>query len=123
MTNIDEYGTKKWYKHGKLHREDGPAIEYHDGNKEWYINDILHREDGPAIITQDGYSFWYNHGVPHRLDGPAKIYSDGTKLWFINNIPINDEIYPWAKNNDIDLDNLTDVDKVLIKLTWADYGN
>ena len=24
---------------GKLHREDGPAIEYADGNKFWYLND------------------------------------------------------------------------------------
>ena len=24
---------------GKLHREDGPAIEYKDGYKEWYLND------------------------------------------------------------------------------------
>ena len=34
---------------GKLHREDGPAIEDSDGDKYWYLNDKLHREDGPAI--------------------------------------------------------------------------
>ena len=28
---IDEYGTKYWYKDGKLHRDDGPAIEYING--------------------------------------------------------------------------------------------
>lgn len=27
------YGTKRWYLDGKLHREDGPAIEYVDGGE------------------------------------------------------------------------------------------
>lgn len=30
--------TKKWYKNGKLHRDDGPAVEYSDGYKEWFLN-------------------------------------------------------------------------------------
>lgn len=36
---IDYYGTKIWKLNGKLHREDGPAIEWADGRKEWWIND------------------------------------------------------------------------------------
>ena len=31
-------GTKYWYQNDKLHRSDGPAIEYPDGTKMWYIN-------------------------------------------------------------------------------------
>ena len=31
-------GDKSWYLNGKLHREDGPAIEYADGNKFWFLN-------------------------------------------------------------------------------------
>ena len=31
-------GTKEWWLNGKLHREDGPAIEYANGNKEWCLN-------------------------------------------------------------------------------------
>jgi hypothetical protein len=31
-------GSKWWYQHGQLHREDGPAIEYADGTKYWFIN-------------------------------------------------------------------------------------
>ncbi len=30
-------GTKYWYKNGKLHREDGPAIEWADGEKRWWL--------------------------------------------------------------------------------------
>ena len=42
-------GTKEWWLNGKLHREDGPAVERANGNKAWFLNDKLHREDGPAV--------------------------------------------------------------------------
>ena len=32
-------GSKFWCLKGKLHREDGPAIEWANGDKEWYLND------------------------------------------------------------------------------------
>jgi len=31
-------GTKVWWLNGKLHREDGPAIEWSNGTKEWWLN-------------------------------------------------------------------------------------
>jgi hypothetical protein len=43
----------------KLHRTDGPAIEYSDGNKYWYINGKCHREDGPAIEYANGDKGWF----------------------------------------------------------------
>ena len=52
-------GSKFWYRNGKFHREDGPAIEYPNGTKRWYLNDKLHREDGPAVEWVDGTKFWY----------------------------------------------------------------
>jgi len=60
--------------------------------------------------------------VRHRLDGPAVLKKSGDTVWFINGRYVNHLIIDWAKENDIDLDNLTDVDKALIKLTWSDYG-
>lgn len=30
-------GSKSWYLDGKLHREDGPAVERSDGSKAWYL--------------------------------------------------------------------------------------
>lgn len=33
-------GTKEWYKDGKRHREDGPAVEWESGYKEWYLQGI-----------------------------------------------------------------------------------
>ena len=41
--------SKCWYKKGKLHREDGPAVELVRGQKEWYKEGKLHRLDGPAV--------------------------------------------------------------------------
>jgi hypothetical protein len=55
-------GTKVWYFNGKLHREDGPAVEYPNGTKVWYFNGVLHREDGPAIEFPDGNKYWYING-------------------------------------------------------------
>ena len=55
-------GTKEWYLNGKLHREDGPAIEDANGYKEWWINGERHREDGPAVECADGSKTWYING-------------------------------------------------------------
>jgi hypothetical protein len=42
-----------WYKDGKLHREDGPAIEWHDGAKSYYLNDLKYsKKDYQDIISK-----------------------------------------------------------------------
>lgn len=52
-----------WYREGKLHREDGPAIEdLATGYKEWWIDNMLHREDGPAIEYADGSTAYSING-------------------------------------------------------------
>jgi len=96
---IDNDGAKRWYLNGELHREDGPAIEFADDGKQWCIN-----------------------GEYHRLNGPAYIGAYGYTEWWINGHDVTKEITQWATENDIDLDNLTEVDKLMIKLTWAYYG-
>ena len=62
--NVDEKGTKYWYLNGKLHREDGPALE-EDGIKYWYLNGKLHREDGPAIENPYGPKSWWLNGIQY----------------------------------------------------------
>ena len=81
---IDECGTKMWQQNGRLHRTDGPAIEYASGTKEWYQNGQLHRTDGPAREWADGDKEWWQNGQLHRTDGPAVEYADGTKMWYQN---------------------------------------
>jgi len=55
-------GGKHWHLNGKLHREDGPAIEFASGDKAWFLNGVRHREDGPAIEYAYGYKAWYING-------------------------------------------------------------
>ena len=63
ICRTDADGTKRWYLDNKLHRTDGPAVEYTDGDKHWYLYGKCHRTDGPAIEHADGYKRWYLDGL------------------------------------------------------------
>jgi hypothetical protein len=83
--NYKEEDGDYWYKDGKQHREDGPAVEYREGEGfEWLIDDDYHRVDGPAIECANGTKLWFLNGKQHRVDGPAIELSDGTKSWYLN---------------------------------------
>ena len=60
-----EDGYSAWYLNGKLHREDGPAVEDSNGHKSWYLNGELHREDGPAVEWSNENKSWYLNGVKY----------------------------------------------------------
>jgi hypothetical protein len=62
---VNKYGVKEWRLHGKLHRKDGPAVEWMNGNKNWFLHNKLHREDGPAIEYDGGEEWWLN-GVQYK---------------------------------------------------------
>ncbi len=99
-TETTNYGTEIWRNDkNEIHREDGPAVIYRKGRNEWYINGNLHRVDGPAVI-----------------------YSNGTQFWYINDHDITVEIRKWAEDRDIDLENLSEMDKMVISLEWGNYG-
>ena len=76
-------GDKYWYLDGKLHREDGPAIENSNGDKAWCLGGKRHRDGGPASVYRDGCKEWYQKGKLHREDGPAIEYSNGKKAWYL----------------------------------------
>jgi calcineurin-like phosphoesterase family protein len=116
---IRSNGKKSWFKHGKLHREDGPTLEDHNGNI-WIQNEVYHREDGPAIDLKNNKR-WIVHGKLHRLDGPAFVNVTHTD-WYINGFLVTDLIQSWAKEREIDLDNLTEEDKIIIALEWSNYS-
>jgi hypothetical protein len=95
---VYEDGTKFWYLNGKLHREDGPAIELANDNKFWYLNGKCHREDGPAIEYANGTKHWFLNGEYHREDGPAIEQADGTKFWYLNGENLTQEEHQSATN-------------------------
>jgi len=62
---IDEFGTEIWRnKDGQVHRDDDlPAMTYSNGNKYFYKDGKLHRLNGPAIIYQEDIlvaEYWIN---------------------------------------------------------------
>jgi len=83
---VDVWGDKWWYKDGKLHREDGPAIERANGDKSWCLSGVRHRVDGPAEESSGGHKIWYINGKCHREHGPAVEHADGTKEWYIDGL-------------------------------------
>lgn len=65
----DEDGTRGYYNSaGKLHRDDGPAIEYANGSKFWLQNGLLHRMDGPAVEWASGCKDWFINGTKMTED-------------------------------------------------------
>jgi hypothetical protein len=89
FTGIAEYynGSKLWYRNGKQHREDGPAIEYPDGGKDWFLNGIAIYALGPIgdyILIEDGLSSdveWLGELVTQR----KVLTSDG--IVYLPNLP------------------------------------
>jgi hypothetical protein len=110
--HVDEKGNKYYHSDRemqKLHREDGPAIEYANRDKAWYINgkrlteeefNARNRRENfkPQHLTPmkkeqfihidtNGNKFYYSDRkmtIRHREDGPAVEYATGGKVWYIN---------------------------------------
>ena len=101
---VRKNGQIEWRdKEGKLHREDGPALEWPDKNgRAWYIHGKLHREDGPAMEGPLGKS-WYKNGKRHRLDGPAVEYewADGGKEWYRHGKEITEKEFTVIREKEI----------------------
>ena len=77
----------------KLHRLDGPAVEWSDGGEEWYFEGNRHRVDGPAVEWADGTKAWWLNGNRHREDGPAVVFADGSKEWWLNDKEYTEKKY------------------------------
>ena len=61
----------------------------------------------------------------HSLYSPYVKSENGIVVevkWYINGYDVTIEITKWAKERDIDLDNLTDEDKMIIMIEWGNYG-
>ena len=114
-------GDKEWFLNGKLHREDGPAIECANGHKEWFLNGNFHREDGPAVEWANGTKQWYLNGKLHREDGPAIEWTDGGGKWYLNGKPMSEDEHKRAtskatcEGKEVEVDGVTYVLKVKVQ--------
>lgn len=94
-------GRREWYRHGRLHREEGPAVvEKTDRNhekhlalrlrkvEEYYKNGIITREnDLPAFTVSSpleifSANMWYQQGELHRDEDKPAIISGDIKEWY-----------------------------------------
>jgi len=83
----DVYGTKRYYRDGKLHRDgDFPVVEYSNGTREYYMNGKLHRDGGfPAVEYADGSKTYWKNGERHREGGlPAVERKNGHREYWVN---------------------------------------
>lgn len=96
-------GTREHWHRGRLHRDDGAAIEFAGdelrlslpfGNLRlagpaelWFRRGRLHRDAEPAVLDAKGSLLWCIDGRVHREGGPAveDVDDDGTNLWWFRN--------------------------------------
>jgi hypothetical protein len=81
-------------------------------------------KDGNIIYTGKSYVHLVN-GRKHCLDAPAVTFDDSIGMddqWWINGHCVTVKLRRWAKERDIDLDNLSDLDKAVIALEWGNYS-
>jgi hypothetical protein len=79
---IDQLGNKFWKnRKEKIHRIDGPAVEWIGGGMAWYVNGERHREDGPATIYENGdKEWWINHIIYETKESYFDALSDEAKV-------------------------------------------
>ena len=112
---VNNNGDKRWYQNGKLHRDDGPAIENANGDKYWYQNSKLHRLDGPAVEYASGTKYWYQNGKLHHDDGPAIEYANGDKHWYINGKELTEEEFNNRDNVEVTLEDIAEAMNIDVK--------
>jgi hypothetical protein len=81
---------------------------YDNGTKTWYLNDKLHRTDGPAVEWTNGYKAWYLNGKRHREDGPAIEWSTGAKFWYINGKSLSEKEFNDRNKVELSLEEISE---------------
>ena len=77
-------GVDCWYLADACYRDAESPIVLDCGSKYWHVNGKLHREDGPAIEGLNGTTHWFVNGKRHRTDGPATEWDTGERYWFLD---------------------------------------
>ena len=103
----------------QIHRDgDEPAIIDPGHKMLWYKHGKLHRENGPARVNSNGYKEWYYEGKLHRLDGPAIEWPQKNLYqWYINGKHRTFSILDWIEENNIDVS--TKEGQMAMKLRWS----
>lgn len=64
---------------------------WHRDNSSWdhFFDRGFHREDGPAVIWHDGDRWWMQNNSGHRLCGPAMIRNKTVDAYFVWGVEID----------------------------------
>lgn len=111
-------GSKGWYRNGKLHRENGPALIWANGDQSWYIDGVQHRADGPAYVSACGrHKAWFFNGKFHRENGPAiernNSWTTCNKDWYLNGKKLT--LAAFSKKS-----KMTPEERSMFLLKWSD---
>ena len=79
------------------------TVKVYDDQTEWYLNGRLHRVDGPAVEYANGDKLWHLNGKRHRVDGPAVEYANGNEGWYLNGRQVTEtEVMTQSKELTVD---------------------
>jgi len=94
VTHQTADGTKIYYRQGKLHNTNGPAVIYPDGSEMYYTAGDLHSlqkkgKPQPAIKLADGTEIWFEKGILKNhtkkddvgMYHPIASFPDQEKYW------------------------------------------
>ena len=54
---LEKHGTKFYFQYGRLHREDGPAVEYKDGTVSYYEGGVYLGGNKRGILVEEDWVF------------------------------------------------------------------
>lgn len=116
-----------WSENKVLHRLEKPALLSFDSKTQvplvtrFYYHGKLHRENGPAYISGTN-EVWYKHGQIHRTDGPAAIADNVDFDWYVNGNLIP-EIRSFLESNKMKADQLSKDDLMILRLTFKELNS
>ena len=72
------------------------------GVKSWWKHGLLHRTNGPAISDLRGFWSWYQGGYCHSLTGPAVQQSNGRVEYWVNGQQVSEYEHMFINNTHYD---------------------
>jgi hypothetical protein len=121
---VEESAVHVWRDpQSKLHRVNGPSIEYPDGSADWFKHGALVKKlytTGTIVHYRDvadGPEEDARLVTKHRLDGPAVICLEGLEFWYVGDQHIDPDAVLGPLGTDFrKWETWTDIEKVVAKL-------
>ena len=99
-------GVVEWYDHnGMVHGHGHPAVVWADGSNSWYRHGKLHRLNFPAVVDRPSRVIWFLHG--HMIsDNEVDMYNFEDVRIELVDYPLGDELFEAGLIRQCDRDDL-----------------